>query len=330
MQIDDEILDPWFIENLVCPLDKSKLVYQNKSLVCIKKKHNYHIFNSIPIMLINEYVPTKNNFSKHSLDIVYKKTEIKNKYRNELAKNEIDSHVQRVIAGTNSNFYKNLIGKLKRYPIPIFPKINSDGNQLLDIGCGWGRWTISSHKSGFNSIGIDPSLESILAAKRVSKQLDIKSRYLVGDACYLPFHENLFDYCYSYSVLQHFSKFDTEMALKEIKYVLKPNGISQIQMLNKFGLRGLYVQFKKIFKGAKYFDATYWSSKELIETFEKNIGISKIELGSFFTQAQNTDYDLFSLDKKLICKFSQFLYKLTSIIPYLKRFGDNLFLISKK
>ena len=71
MQIDDEILDPWFIENLVCPLDKSKLVYQNKSLVCIKKKHNYHIFNSIPIMLINEYVPTKNNFSNLLIEVSY-------------------------------------------------------------------------------------------------------------------------------------------------------------------------------------------------------------------------------------------------------------------
>lgn len=325
-----EILDPWFIENLVCPLDKSKLIYQNKSLVCINNKHNFHIFENIPIMLVDEYISTENNFTKKSLNIIRNKIKINNNFGNELSNNEIDNHVQKNIAGTNSNFYKKLIGKLNRYPIPIFPKVNCDGKQLLDIGCGWGRWTISSYKSGFNSIGIDSSLESILAAKRVSKQLDIKSRYLVGDSCYMPFRENLFDYCYSYSVLQHFSKYDVEKTLKEVKYVLKTNGVSQIQMLNKFGLRSIYVQFKNIFKKKKFFQTRYWSLKELLEVFEKNIGESKIELGSFFTQAQITDYDLFSLDKKLIFKLSQFLYKLSNILPYLKKFGDNLFLISKK
>ena len=42
--MDNEILDTWFIEHLVCPLDKSKLIYQNKSLICVNNKHNYHIF----------------------------------------------------------------------------------------------------------------------------------------------------------------------------------------------------------------------------------------------------------------------------------------------
>ena len=164
----------------------------------------------------------------------------------------------------------------------------------------------------------------------MSKQLGIKSKYLVGDSCYLPFRENLFDYCYSYSVLQHFSKNDVEKTLKEIKYVLKPEGVSQVQMLNKLGLRSIYVQIKNIFQKNKYFHTRYWSSKELLETFEKNIGQSKIELGSFFTQAQITDYDLFTLDKKIIFKLSKFLFKLSNILPYLKKFGDNLFLISKK
>ena len=58
--------------------------------------------------------------------------------------------------------------------------------------------------------------------------------------------------------------------------------------------------------------------------------MSKIELASFFTQAQVTDYDLFTLGKKMIFKFSIFLYKLSNILPYLKKFGDNLFLISRK
>ena len=48
-----------------------------------------------------------------------------------------------------------------------------------------------------------------------AKQLGVKSRFIVGDACHMPFKENLFNYCFSYSVLQHFSREDVLKTLKE-------------------------------------------------------------------------------------------------------------------
>ena len=155
------------------------------------------------------------------------------------------------------------------------------GKLILDIGCNWGRWCLSAFKSGFSPVGLDTNLESILSAKRVAKQLGIQPRYLVADARCIPFQNDLFDYCYSYSVLQHFSKPDVNKVLSEIKCVLKPGGISQIQMLNKYGLRSLYVQSKRGFRKPQSIETRYWSPKELLNTFEKNIGFSKILLGSF-------------------------------------------------
>lgn len=328
--MNNKILDPWYTENLVCPIDKEKLKLVDNYLICSKNKHKFLIYKNIPIMLVDEYIPNKNNFTKKSLDLIKENKSLEDYFNKNLEKHEIDEHVQKVIAATNSNFYKNVVGKLEKYPIPNFPLRKSKGNLLLDIGCGWGRWTISSCNSGFQSVGIDPSIKSVLAARKVAKQLGINSRFIVGDACYMPFKENLFDYCFSYSVLQHFEKNDVLKVLKEIRFILKTGGISKIQMLNKFGLRSICVLSMRKFKKKKFFDTNYYSPKKLKEIFKVNIGETEIELGSFFTQAQISDFKLFTTLNKIILIISLIFKRLTSLLPLLKNFADNLFIISKK
>ena len=326
--MDENNLDKWYVNNLVCPLDKSELIYKNDSLVCKKNYHKYLVYKNTPIMLVDEYMSVESNFSKKSLSII-KNNKINETYFG-IEDDYVDKHVQKNVSATNSNFYKSLVGKLKKYPIPNFPITKNSGLNLLDVGCGWGRWTIASNNSGFNSVGLDPSIESILAAKRVSKQLGKNIRFIVGDACYLPFKENTFDNCFSYSVVQHFSKLEALKTLEEIKYVLKPNGYSQIQMLNKHGLRSAYVRIKHFLFKKKYFDTTYYSPKELIQMFENKIGKTNIEVASFFTQAQITEYDLFPFWNKLIFKLSSYLNNKSQTLDFLKKFADNFYIISKK
>ena len=55
-------------------------------------------------------------------------------------------------------------------------------------------------------MGIDPSLDAVLAARRVSRQLGVEASFVVGDARFLPFANDSFDTVFCYSVLQHFSK----------------------------------------------------------------------------------------------------------------------------
>ncbi|MDC3175231.1 methyltransferase domain-containing protein [Candidatus Pelagibacter sp.] len=325
-----ENLDKWFIENLVCPIDKSNLKILGNHLECSNKKHQYLIYNKIPIMLVDKYIDRKNFFTKKSLlSLESGKLNDKNYIQNQ-NKYIINEFVQKNIAATNSDFYKHSINNLKKYPIPNFPINSKNLSTLLDIGCGWGRWTISANKNGFSSVGIDPSLNAVIAARNVADQLNIKSKFLVGDALYLPFKENLFDYCYSYSVLQHFEKKEVIKSLKEIKYVLKQNGISYVQMLNKYGLRSLYNQIKRNFREAQDFEARYWTPKELQKNFENYIGYTKIETGSYFTQAQEEDYEIFSFRNKIIFKISLFVKNLSKKLNILQKFADNLFLISNK
>jgi len=277
-------------------------------------------------MLIKDKTPTHKGFAQRTWDIVSGKVTVK--IESQLQKFSVDPFVQNIVGGTNSNLYRHLQGNLQRYPIPKFPIPLQQGKLLLDIGCNWGRWCIAASKIGCIPIGIDPGLEAILAAKRVAKQLGVEAKYLVADSRCLPFHQNLFDYCYSYSVFQHFSKEDVKSSLTQIKYVLKPDGLSHIHMLNKFGLRSLYVQSKCGFRERKDFETRYWSLNELKMVFEQKIGRSQISLGSFFVQAQETDKDMFTLRDRGIFEVSQLLKKASQKIPFLIQFGDNLFITS--
>ena len=72
-------------------------------------------------------------FFQRTWDIVNEKVDIETNLKNEAVNKNIDPYVQELIAATNSNFYVNLIKKLKRYPIPNFPKIPAAGRLNLPI-----------------------------------------------------------------------------------------------------------------------------------------------------------------------------------------------------
>jgi SAM-dependent methyltransferase len=105
----------------------------------------------------------------------------------------VDPVVSYLIGATNGNAYKNQIGKLKEYPIPNLRMSDSPGELFLDIGCSWGRWSISAARKGYKVIGIDPSIGAVMAAKRVAAKLNLDIDYVVGDARFLPFSQDSFD-----------------------------------------------------------------------------------------------------------------------------------------
>jgi SAM-dependent methyltransferase len=67
--------------------------------------------------------------------------------------------------------------------------------------------------------------------------MNVEADFLVGDARFLPFADSAFDTVFCYSVLQHFSKENARMSLDEVARVLKKNGVTLIQMPNKYGIR---------------------------------------------------------------------------------------------
>ena len=246
-------LHPWLKKHLVCPIHKSHLEFSGDKLVC-RAGHSFPVIDGIPIMLLKEVkLPCYPRYED-----LWNRV---NKYFQEKGRfyefkgytNSIDPYVNKIIVGTCGNLYKGLQNRLAEYPIPelIVPKGNN--YVFLDIGCNWGRWSISAAKKGYLTVGIDPSIDAIMAAKRVAEQYSLNVIYVVADARLLPFDNNSFDIVFSYSVLQHFSLENVKLTLQEIKRVLKHKGLSVIQMANKYGFRNLFIQSRRKFQKTRRF-----------------------------------------------------------------------------
>jgi SAM-dependent methyltransferase len=288
-------------------------------------------------MLLEEVEPTHDGFFRETFDKISSSgISLKNSTHMEeyfdlpgLKKNKISRHVNKIIAGTCGNLYKPLIGKLPRYPIPEIHLPEGSGEILLDIGCNWGRWSVAASRKGYTTIGIDPSLNGIIAAREVGRQLKISARYVVADARYLPFASDFFDIVFSYSVLQHFNKENVRLTLKNVVRVLNPGGTCLIQMPNKFGLKQLFNQAKRKFREPEGFEIRYWTLPELKETFTKIIGPTTITVDGFFGLGiQKSDIDLLPLRYRFVVYSSEFLRKLSKKVGWIKYFADSVYVKS--
>jgi SAM-dependent methyltransferase len=243
---------------------------------------------------------------------------------------EIDGWVQDMVAHTNSTLYSHLVGRLRRYPIPTLPmEPRRSGATLLDIGCGWGRWSLAAARHGFSAVGVDTSLRAALAARRVAMQLGVPGRHVVADSRYLPFRDGTFDAVWSYSVLQHFDKDDVVATLAGLKPLMRRGGVSKLHLLNALGLRSLAVQIGRGFRTARGFETRYWLVGEMLRTFERHFGPSEIEIDGFFVQGRYEDRTLFRPRHRLVVEVSRVLSDLARKFRGLRLVADNLFVVTQ-
>lgn len=340
-----------FTEFLKCPLTGSSLRCKENFLVN-EKGDIYNLVQGIPVLLTKKkttlwvaeasYISAFNKTDEYHLDTLgLSKNEIKelkNKviyHKKNNLNDDIDPVVSYLIGATSGWMYSHLIGtKLKRIPIPKFRLPVSNNNALLiDIGCSWGRWSIAAALSGYKVIGIDPSLGAVLAASRISKTLGIDHliQFIVGDATNLPIKNNVVDNYFSYSVLQHFSKKNFEIALNEASLVCKEEATLMVQMPNIFGIRSLYWLLRRKFRKPIGFEVRYYFPRELIKKVEANFGPTKLQIdGILGLGIQSSDYDLMPFQKKIIIIFSEFYRFVAKFITPLKFFADSLYVKSIK
>ena len=320
-------LDPWFLDNLVCPRDQQSLRFVQDHLVC-PEGHRYPVVQGIPVMVLND-VPQTHHYAVQSLDLAINPTKITEHAHAPV--NNIDPFVQEEIGKTNGIMFQSVIGKLQEYPIPQLRLPDGRGQLLLDIGCNWGRWCIAAGRKGYHPVGIDPSLEAVLAATRVAKQLGIQARFVVGDARYLPFRDELFDIVFSYSVLQHFAKQDVVITLNSTKRILQNSGISFIQMLNSLGLRSLYNQVRRGPRSPERFEVRYWHPTELVTAFNNHLGPSRVIIDGFFSaNAQLSEATILPPYLRIVIYTSEFLRQLSGESSLMTHVADSLYVISKK
>lgn len=102
--------------------------------------------------------------------------------------------------------------------------------QVLDVGCGTGRFLLRGANEAEHVFGIDLSPKMINACKQIftSHELHEKATFIVGDAYKLPFENNEFDIAVSTCVL--FLLPEPTIAMEEMIRVIKEEGM--IAMLN--------------------------------------------------------------------------------------------------
>lgn len=329
-------MDEWLKNNLVCSRDHNRLQRRGDYLIC-PEGHEYPIVNDVPVMLLEEATPTHDRYFNSTFNMVSSsrissqsnQTSAPPQDRLTNEKDDIDPFVQEMVASTCGNLYKPLVKKLTCYPIPEIRLPQGTQEFLLDIGCNWGRWTISAAKKGYIPVGIDPNLEAIMAARRVSRQLKVSARFVVADARYLPFASSCFDVVYSFSVLQHFSKENVRLALNDVARVLKPQGTCLIQMPNKYGIKSLYNQVKGRFGEAVQFRIRYWTVPELRKTFTEVIGAASLSVDGYFGLGiQKSDIALLPRKYQLVVRASERLRLMSEKARWMKYFADSIYVKS--
>lgn len=98
--------------------------------------------------------------------------------------------------------------------------LGAPGKQILESGCGTGRWMAFFERLGHRTVGVDDSAAPLRIAKRHAADL----RVVRADARACPFRTQSFDVVFSSYVAEHFED-GPEALLREIHRLLKPNGL---------------------------------------------------------------------------------------------------------
>ncbi len=101
---------------------------------------------------------------------------------------------------------------------------------ILDLGCGTGEGTSRIYAEGMTVIAADLSTEMVRTAVRRFPVL----RGCVADAAGLPFESGRFDIVQSLGVLEYIGPY--ELAVRELRRVLKPGGTLVISIPNRQSL----------------------------------------------------------------------------------------------
>ena len=104
-----------------------------------------------------------------------------------------------------------------------FPREFEKRNKLkvLDIGCGGGRHVKVFAEQGFQTSGVDFSVEGIEYADQWLKSFNLQSELLRADMTSLPFEDDSFDGALSFGVFYYGNREMMERAVSEVYRVMK-------------------------------------------------------------------------------------------------------------
>lgn len=109
----------------------------------------------------------------------------------------------------------NLIATLRRHGV----------QNVCDAGCGCGIYTAKLAANGFHVSGFDVSAHAVEIAQRLIQKEGYSADLKTASILDTGYADDLFDCVISRDVLDHISKADAIVALKELCRITKPGGI---------------------------------------------------------------------------------------------------------
>jgi 2-polyprenyl-6-hydroxyphenyl methylase/3-demethylubiquinone-9 3-methyltransferase len=110
-------------------------------------------------------------------------------------------------------------------------EVDPRGRRVLDVGCGGGLLAEEFAGLGCEVSGVDPSRESIAAARVHAEAAGLRIDYREGTGESLPFPDAAFDIAYCCDVLEHVA--DLPRVIAETARVLRPGGVFLYDTLNR-------------------------------------------------------------------------------------------------
>lgn len=122
--------------------------------------------------------------------------------------------------------------------IEAFAKFeDAKGLDVLEIGVGMGADHLEFANHGpARLIGVDLTPRAVLTTRRRAEEFGASTELFVGDAEALAFPDSSFDRVYSWGVLHHSP--DTPAALREVRRVLRPNGVARLMVYQRRSIVG--------------------------------------------------------------------------------------------
>lgn len=238
-----------------------------------------------------------------------------------------------------ADWYLNVAPLKGRRTIKILKKYKGKNSRLLDCGCGIGLSLYYLSQFYTNSAGVEIDKASFKTAENQFKKLKCKAKLKFYNGGRLPFPDNYFDIVTSMEVWEH--ALNTKTMLKEIKRVLKPDGILHITTANKlwpiephyklpflsylpYILADFYVRLTK--RAPFYHDIHLPTYGEFKKSIEEHFRVSDITLETLIA------YKELGFDKErgekiiIISKFLQFL-KFIERVPIISLFSKIFYYI---
>ena len=132
--------------------------------------------------------------------------------------------------------YEQIMGRWSRRLAPLLIRFGglSDGERVLDVGCGTGSLTFTSPEiANVASVtGIDPAESFVEFARR--RNTDPRISFQTADARALPFENDSFDRVFSMLVLQFIP--DAARAVAEMRRVVRLGGTVAAAVWDNFGV----------------------------------------------------------------------------------------------